>query len=185
MNNAQSSLGSINRIVWIALMAALTAVGAVVAIPVVPISPVPITLQTMFVLLAGFILGPKGGALAMLLYIAAGCLGMPVFTGGKAGLAVFLGPTGGFIVGFIPAAIICGFAKGAPVKPYWVLLLASVVATAVVLALGTAQLALLLKISIGKALAVGVIPFLPGAAAKCFGAVFIYRFLAVRRLIPS
>ena len=184
MNTDQSSLGSINRIVWIALMAALTAVGAVVSIPM-PISPVPVTLQTMFVLLAGFILGPKGGALAMMLYLAAGCLGLPVFSGGKAGLAVFLGPTGGFLAGFIPAAIVCGLAKSTSVKPYWVLLIFSVVATAITLALGTIQLSLLLKISIGKAMAVGVIPFLPGAAIKCFGAAFIYRFLAIRRLIPT
>ena len=63
--NDQSPLLSIHRLVWIALMAALTAVGAMISIPVLPFSPVPISLQTMFVLLAGLILGPKGGALAM------------------------------------------------------------------------------------------------------------------------
>jgi biotin transport system substrate-specific component len=166
-------------------MAALTAVGAMISIPVVPFSPVPISLQTMFVLLAGLILGPKGGAFAMLLYLAAGCLGLPVFTGGKSGLAAFLGPTGGFLVGFVPAAFLCGFAKGAPVKPYWILLVYCAAATAVTLGLGTAQLAILLKIPAGKALAVGVIPFLPGAVLKCCSAAFIYRFLAARRLIPA
>lgn len=185
MYDAQSSLRSIHTIVWIALMAALTAVGAMISIPVVPFSPVPISLQTMFVLLAGLILGPKAGAFAMLLYLAAGCLGLPVFTGGKAGLAAFLGPTGGFLIGFVPSAVLCGFAKSTPVKPYRVLLLYCAAATAVTLALGAAQLAVLLKISAGKALAVGVIPFLPGAVLKCFGAAFIYRFLAVRRLIPA
>ena len=183
MNDPQSLL-SIHRLVWIALMAALTAVGAMISIPL-PLSPVPISLQTMFVLLAGLILGPKGGACAMLLYITAGCLGLPVFTGGKAGLAAFLGPTGGFIVGFVPAAIVCGFARSTPVKSYPVILIYCAVATAITLACGTAQLAFLLKISLGKALAVGVVPFLPGAAVKCLGAAFIYRFLAVRRLIPA
>ncbi|MCC8193282.1 MAG: biotin transporter BioY [Deltaproteobacteria bacterium] len=185
MNDAQSSLVSIHAIVWIALMAALTAAGAVVAIPVVPFSPVPITLQSMFVLLSGLILGPKGGAFAMLLYLAAGCLGLPVFTGGKAGLAAFLGPTGGFLIGFVPTAILCGFAKSTPVKPLWALLLYCLAAQAVTLGIGTAQLAFLLQISVGKALAVGVIPFLPGAVLKCIGAAFIYRFLAVRRLLPA
>lgn len=185
MHDAQSSLRSIHTIVWIALMAALTAVGAMISIPVVPFSPVPISLQTMFVLLAGLILGPRGGAFAMLLYLAAGCLGLPVFTGGKAGLAAFLGPTGGFLIGFIPSAILCGFAKSSPVKPYWVLLLYCAAATALTLGIGAAQLAIILKISVGKALAVGVIPFLPGAVLKCFGAAFIYRFLTVRRLIPA
>jgi len=179
------SLFSIHRLVWIAIMAALTAVGAMISIPVVPFSPVPISLQTMFVLLAGLILGPRYGALAMLLYLAAGTLGLPVFAGGKSGLAAFLGPTGGFLIGFLPSAVICGLGKSMPVKPYWILFIYCAIATAVTLAIGAAQLAFLLKISMGKALAVGVVPFLPGAVFKCLGAAFIYRFLAVRRLIPA
>lgn len=166
-------------------MAALMAVGAVISVPVGPLSPVPVSLQTMFVMLAGLILGPRGGALAVLLYLAAGAIGLPVFVGGKSGLAPFLGPTGGFLIGFIPTAICCGFAKSEPVKPYRILLAYCAVATAITLALGTAQLAFLLKISLGKALAVGVVPFLPGAVLKCLGAASIYRFLAVRRLIPG
>ncbi len=179
------SLLSIHRLVWIALMAALTGVGAIVAIPVVPFSPVPVTLQTMFVLLAGLILGPRGGACAMLLYMAAGCLGLPVFAGGKSGLATFLGPTGGFLVGFLPSAVICGFAKSSPVKPYWVLLLFCAVATLVTLGLGAVHMASVMKTSVLTATSVAVLPFLPGAAVKCLGAAFIYRFLAVRRLIPA
>lgn len=177
-------LASIHRVVWTALLAALTAVGGIIAIPLGPVSPVPVTLQTMFVLLAGFILGPRGGALAMLLYMAAGILGLPVFAGGKAGLAVFLGPTGGFLLGFIPSAVFCGFAKSDPPKPFAALFLFAACATAITLCLGTLQLAVVLKISVYKALALGTFPFLPGAAVKCAGAVFIYRFLAARRLLP-
>ena len=183
--NHPSHLLSIHRLVWIALMAALTAVGAMISIPVLPFSPVPISLQTLFVLLAGLILGPKGGALAMLLYIMAGCLGLPVFVGGKSGIAALLGPTGGFLIGFVPSAIISGLAKSTPLRPYPVILVYCAIATVVTLALGTAQLAYLLHISVGKALAVGVVPFLPGAVLKCLGAAFIYRFLAARRLIPA
>ena len=183
MNSAQN-LFSIHRLVWIALMAALTAVGAVVSIPLGPISPVPVSLQTMFVLLAGFILGPRGGALAVLLYLAAGLIGLPVFAGGKSGLAAFLGPTGGFLLGFAPGAMIAGAARRDPVRPLPALLAYAAASTAVMLTLGTVQLAALLQISIGKALAVGVVPFLPGAVVKCLGAAFIYRFLATRRLLP-
>lgn len=179
-----ASPASIHRLVWIALMAALTGVGAVIAIPVAPFSPVPITLQTMFVLLAGLILGPKGGLAAMLLYMAAGCLGLPVFAGGKSGLAAFIGPTGGFLIGFAPAALLCGWAKSVPAKPRWVLFLYCAAATAVTLGLGALQLAFVLNISMGKAVAAGVVPFLPGAAVKCAGAVFIYGFLSARRLLP-
>lgn len=182
--NAASSLFSIHRIVWTALLAALTAVGGIIAVPLGPISPIPVTLQTMFVLLAGFILGPRGGAFAMGLYMLAGVLGLPVFSGGKAGLAVFMGPTGGFLFGFIPSAVICGLAKADPVRPAAVLLLTAVLASAVTLLLGALQLAFVLNISFGKAFAVGVLPFLPGGAVKCLAAVFIYRFLAGRRLLP-
>lgn len=185
MNDAHASLLSIHRIVWISLMAALMAVGAMISIPVVPFSPVPISLQTMFVLLAGLILGPRDGALAMLLYLAAGCIGLPVFAGGKSGLAPFLGPTGGFLLAFVPSAAICGLAKSTPVKPYITLLVYCAVATAVTLGTGTLRLAFLMDVSIVKAAAVGAIPFLPGAVVKCLAAAFIYRFLAVRRLIPA
>lgn len=177
-------LSATHRLVWTALLAALTGAGAMIAIPVVPFSPVPVTLQTMFVLLAGLILGPRGGAMAMLLYMAAGCLGLPVFAGGKSGIAAFIGPTGGFLIGFLPTAMFCGLAKSDPVRPYWVLLLFCAVATAMTLGLGMFQLSLVLKISLGKAFAAGVFPFLPGAALKCFAAAFIYRFLAARRLLP-
>ena len=185
MHDTRDQLFSIHRLVWIALMAALTAAGALVSIPVAFISPVPISLQTMFVLLSGLILGPRGGALAVLLYIAAGCLGLPVFAGGKSGLASFLGPTGGFLAGFLPAAVCCGFAKRVPVRPYPALVLYCAVATAITLVIGTAHMAITLNISVHTALAGGVFLFLPGEILKCFGAAFIYRFLAVRRLVPA
>ena len=178
------SLHSIHRLVWIALMAALTAVGAVISIPL-PVSPVPVTLQTMFVLLSGLILGPRAGAFAMILYLGAGCLGLPVFTGGKSGLAAFLGPTGGFLLGFVPAAMFCGFAKSDPVKPFAAILAYCGLATCITLLLGTLQLSAVLQVSVTKAVAVGAVPFLPGGIAKCFAAAFIYRFLAARRLIPA
>ncbi len=166
-------------------MAALTAVGAMISIPVLPLSPVPVSLQTLFVVLAGLILGPRGGAAAMALYLAAGCLGLPVFAGGKAGLAAFLGPTGGFLLGFIPGAMVSGIAGGLPAKPFWAVLLACACGTGVILALGALQLAAVMDISLAKALAFGVTPFLPGGAAKCMAAAAIYRFMALRRLAPS
>ena len=175
---------SLHRLVWTGLMAALVAVGAIISVPVGPFSPVPVTLQTMFVLLCGFTLGPRGGVTAILLYLAAGALGLPVFAVGKAGLAVFLGPTGGFLTGFIPAALICGFAGGRPLKPAPAMLGFAVLGTCMPLLCGALQLMLVLGISWGKVLAVGVLPFLPGAGLKCLAAAAIYRFLAARGLLP-
>lgn len=166
-------------------MAALTAVGAMISIPVLPLSPIPVSLQTMFVLLAGLILGPRGGAAAMALYLAAGCLGLPVFIGGKAGLAAFLGPTGGFLLAFVPGAMVSGLAGGLPPKPFWLILAACAASTLLTLALGAIQLAAVMDISWGKAAAFGITPFLPGGAAKCLAAAAAYRFLAARKLVPA
>ncbi|MDR1578324.1 MAG: biotin transporter BioY [Deltaproteobacteria bacterium] len=183
LQNAPPSLIRLHRLVWIALMAALTGVGGLLAIPINPFSPAPITLQTMFVLLAGLILGSRAAAWAMLLYLLAGILGLPVFAGGRAGLAVFFGPTGGFLLGFVPAAMFCGLAKKEPVRSFLSVMGFCLVATAITLALGSIQLCLVLKISFVKALLVGVVPFLPGGLLKCLAAVSIYRFLAINKLL--
>ena len=91
----------------IAFFAALVAVCAI--LPSIQITgPVPITLQTFGVLLAGAVLGSWRGFLAVLLYLAVGAAGLPVFSGGASGLGVFSGPTVGYLVGFPLAAGLCG-----------------------------------------------------------------------------
>lgn len=95
----------------IALIAGFAALIAVCAIlPAISIAgPVPITLQTFAVLLAGAVLGPVRGFLAVLLYVAAGAAGLPIFSGGAAGIAVLQGPSAGYLVGMPFAAALCGF----------------------------------------------------------------------------
>ncbi len=80
-------------------------------IPPVPVGiiPVPITLQSMGAMLAGCILGSKRGALAMAIFVLLAAIGLPVLSGGRGGLAVLLGPTGGYIFGWIAAAFATGF----------------------------------------------------------------------------
>ncbi|MGB8933246.1 MAG: biotin transporter BioY, partial [Anaeromyxobacteraceae bacterium] len=90
----EDRLAATHRLVWTALLAACIAVGGWLQLP---IGPVPITLQPLFILIAGYLLGPARGAAAVALYVLAGVLGMPVFAGGKAGLGVLLGPTGGYL----------------------------------------------------------------------------------------
>ena len=95
----------------LALIAGFAALVAVCAIlPSLSIGgPVPITLQTFGVLLSGAVLGMKRGFLAVLLYVAAGAAGLPIFAGGASGLAVLQGPSMGYLVGFPLAAGLCGF----------------------------------------------------------------------------
>ncbi|AKG73292.1 biotin transporter BioY [Salinicoccus halodurans] len=96
------------HIIYAALFAAVIAVGAQIRIP---IGPVPVTFQVPMVLLAGFLLGPKLGALSTLVYMLVGLAGVPVFAG-SGGIGSLVSPSFGFIIGYIPAAFIAGFGSG-------------------------------------------------------------------------
>lgn len=99
--SAQTSAAA--SLAYVSVFAALIAACALT--PAIPIGPVPITLQTLGVALAGLCLGPWRGALACALYVAVGLAGLPVFSGGAAGIGVLAGPTGGYLVAFPLAAI--------------------------------------------------------------------------------
>lgn len=104
-----ASKGSV-RLFDAALIAAfslIVAASAQVAIPL-PFTPVPVTLQTMAVLATGALLGSRRGTAAILLYIGEGVAGLPVFSMGRAGIAHLMGPTGGYLVGFLAAAYLAG-----------------------------------------------------------------------------
>ncbi len=86
----------------------LLALSAYISIPL-PFTPVPVTMQPLAVLLVGGFLGRKMGTLAVITYLAEGAMGLPVFSSGAAGMLCFFGPTGGYLLGFIPAAFIVGW----------------------------------------------------------------------------
>lgn len=96
------------HLIYTALFAAVIAVGAQIRIP---IGPVPITFQVPMVLLAGFLLGPRLGALSTLVYMLVGLVGVPVFAG-SGGIGSLVSPSFGFVIGYIPAAFIAGFGSG-------------------------------------------------------------------------
>ncbi len=93
--------------VFAALFAALTGAVAWFKIPL-PFTPVPITLQTLAVLLSGAMLGPYYGALSMIIYLVVGAIGLPVFAGGSSGVGALLGPTGGYLFSYPLAAFVIG-----------------------------------------------------------------------------
>lgn len=95
----------ISKTVWVAIFGVLTVAGAQIAIPTVP---VPFTLQTLFVLLAGALLGARAGAYSQIAYLAAGAMGLPVFANGAGGFPHLFGPTGGYLLGFPIAAWLVG-----------------------------------------------------------------------------
>jgi biotin transport system substrate-specific component len=93
---------------WLALAVLATATASRLSVDL-PLTPVPQTAQTLAVLAAGIVLGSRWGAIAMLIYVVLGAVGLPVFAGGAAGLDRMTGPTSGFLLGFIPGAAIAGW----------------------------------------------------------------------------
>jgi biotin transport system substrate-specific component len=129
----------------------------------VPFWPVPMTLQTAVVMLLGVSLGWRLAAASVLLYLAQGMMGLPVFAGPLAGPAYFAGPTGGYLLGFVAGAVVAGFAAERS-RGIVGLLLGLVGATAAIYLCGVAWLATFTGLS--GALQAGVLPFLLGDAVK-------------------
>jgi biotin transport system substrate-specific component len=154
----------------------------------VPFYPVPLTMQTLAVLLIGGMLGPALGVSAVAGYLALGAIGAPVFHGGLGGVLVLAGPTGGYLAGFLPAVFVMGWAArlagpaarghGAAARRLFVLALGAAAASAAVYALGIPWLALFGGLGLQRAVAVGLVPFLLGDALKAavaVGAVYLGR----------
>ena len=150
-----------------------TAFGAQVAVPI-PMTAVPMTLQPLFIILAGAVLGPWAGAASMATYVAVGAAGAPVFSFGGAGLAWLLGPTGGYLLAAPAAAFAVGVAAGRSTHPLR-LAAALSLGIAVLYLGGVSQLFVLTGQDLSTLLAVGVAPFLVGDLVKVCIAVVLAR----------
>lgn len=151
--------------VYAALFAGLITAGAYISLPL-PFSPVPVALQSLFVLVAGILLPPRWALASVGLYLVLGAIGLPVFSAARGGLAHFAGPTGGYLLGFLPAAWVCAMLAGAGPGSQ---------ANA-----GGNRAVESARDGAACALAAGVLPFIPGDAAKVVAAVVIARI--VRRI---
>ncbi|EAR24358.1 bioY family protein [marine actinobacterium PHSC20C1] len=158
-----------SNVVFITLGAALTAIAAQY---LVPLYPVPVTAQTLAVMLVGMSLGAVRGALSMLLYISLGALGLPVFSNLSGGLDVLSGPSGGYIVGYVASAWVVGImAERHWDRTFWRAIASGAIATLFTFAFGILGLSLTFQRmgadnDIGKLFEVGVAPLLVGAAIK-------------------
>ncbi|RUA03372.1 MAG: biotin transporter BioY [Deltaproteobacteria bacterium] len=173
------SIDSLRMIVMASLFAALIAAGAFLAIP---IGPVPIYLANFFVLLAGLVLGPRWGVAAVGVYLLSGILGLPVFSGGTGGLGRIFGPTGGYLLAYLPAVFIVGWISDQLRLSAIRDIIAMLAATAMIYAIGVPWLKIVMGMTWGKSLAVGLLPFLMGDGIKIAAAVPVAR--VVRPLIP-
>jgi len=145
----------------------------------VPLWPVPITMQTFGVFLIAFYFGSKKGFLSILSYILAGVLGFAVFSGYKSGMAAIIGPTGGYILGFLGAVFAVGYMieKGYG-RTKRSVLLCMIVGNLIIYLFGLIGLRLyFMDFSLWKILVVGLFPFLIGDAVKIIGAVALFPYL--------
>ncbi|MEB2527006.1 biotin transporter BioY [Kocuria rosea] len=178
--------------VLVAVFAALIAALGLVPPITVGIIPVPITLQTLGVMLAGALLGPVRGMLSVVVLHALVLAGLPLLAGGRGGLGVFLGPTGGYLVGWIPAALVIG-----ALVQYWairrtgrttrfaaVLLSVVVGGIAVIYAFGIPWTAVVTGLPLSTS-ALGALVFIPGdllkAVVATLAAINVHR--SYRRLL--
>lgn len=135
-------------------------------------TPVPVTLQTLGVMLLGALLGSKRGSLAVILYLCEGALGFPFLAGGHAGITYLFGPTGGYLFAFIPSAYLVGFLlERGWQSSYWGKFSALSLSSLLTLAMG----AFWLGFFVGgeNALALGFYPFLAGCGLKVLAAAAI------------
>jgi biotin transport system substrate-specific component len=165
-------------LVFASLLAALMTAGAYISIPV---GPVPIVLQNMFVFLAGLLLGNRWGLASVGVYLLAGACGLPVFAGGMGGIGRIVGPTGGYLIGYLPAVFIIGYLSKKGAARFSIDIIAMICGTIILYAWGVTWLKTRTGMPWSKALAVGMYPFLVGDALKIAAAAAIAK--AIRPII--
>jgi biotin transport system substrate-specific component len=177
------------RLRGLILSALFAAVTAILAQVTIPLPLVPITGQTLAVGLTATILGSRLGTLSMVLYALLGAIGVPVFSEASGGFHVIIGPTGGYILGFIVTAYIIGLMLEKTRFTFVMAMAANTVGMIVTLLIGVVQLKFVTAMPWDKAFAVGVAPFivvgLIKAALASFIGVKVRQRLAQARLLPA
>ena len=163
-------MNRLKMMTYASLFVALIAAGAFISIPA---GPVPIVLQNMFVLLAGLLLGPRWGLASVSIYLLLGLFGLPVFAGGTGGIGRILGPTGGYLIGYLPCVFAVGIIARKNNRSSLVDISAMITGTVMVYAAGVTWLKFATGLGWEKAVAAGMYPFLPGDAVKIAAAAFI------------
>ena len=168
-------MDKIKNLIHISIFAALTAIGAYI---IIPIGVVPITLQTVFVLLSGYVLGARKGALSQIVYVVIGLIGLPVYARGGAGLGHLMGPSGGYIFGFILSSFCVGILFGnkkctSIIKLFFVF----IIGLLAIYICGTVQLMFVGNMNLIKALSIGFLPFILFDIIKIIILIAVIRYL--------
>lgn len=161
---------AVKDMVMTAMFSALIAVCSILSIPV---GQVPVTLQTFAVCLAAAVLGRRRGTVSVLVYILLGAVGLPVFSGMSSGIGILAGPTGGYIIGFLPAALIIGLVAEKTLCRALPLAAAMIAGVLVCYAIGTVWFMTVTGMNIGESLMLCVVPFLIPDAVKIVAAMIL------------
>lgn len=161
-----------SRTHWLTLTAMMTAVTCVLAPFSLPIGPVPISLTNLVIYFSLYLLGWKRATVSYLVYLFIGLVGLPVFSGFTGGLAKLAGPTGGYIIGFIPMAILAGVIME-HTENKALHFLGMILGTAICYAFGTAWYCVVMNSPMITALGACVFPFIPGDIVKMLAAVLV------------
>lgn len=168
LSNPSTPTGGVSRlsnVYLLAMTALMTAVICVLAPISFPIGPIPLSLSVLAILLSVYLLGWKLGTVSVVVYVALGMVGAPVFAGYAGGLAKILGPTGGYIIGYIPMALIVGlFVQRFPSR--WLHVAGMVLGVAALYTFGTAWYCIQSGTGIIPAILACVVPFIPAEAIK-------------------
>lgn len=163
-------VGVRSRVATAALLVGVAALTALAAQWYIPLWPVPVTGQTLAVLLGGAVLGWRAGAAAQLLYLAVGAAGMPVFTEASGGWDVLFGPaatTAGYLLAFpVAAALVGRLAQARHDRRFWPMARAFLAGSAIIYVGGVLGLMAVLELGVVEAVEIGVLPFLVGDALK-------------------
>lgn len=168
-----------DRIRSLAETSVMTAALCVLAPASIPIGPVPISLTNLVIYASLYLLGWKRGTVSVIVYLLLGAAGLPVFSGWSGGIGKLVGPTGGYLVGFVPMAVIAGLAIER-LRSRIAHVAAMIIATAVVYALGTLWFSAQAGMPIMASLALCVYPFIPGDLLKIIAAAHICPIIASR-----
>ncbi|WP_439028476.1 biotin transporter BioY [Haloarchaeobius sp. DT45] len=172
---------TVKQVAVAAVLAALTAALAQVSIPL-PGLPAPISFQLFGIYFAGLLLGARWGGFSVALYLLAGAAGAPVFSNGSGGLGVLLGPTGGYLFGYLVAAVVIGLAvhqgletRSLRTVPVYLQAGSLLLGLALIYALGVPWLAETTSYSLAKSVEIGMVIFVPGDLLKIAATLGVVR----------
>lgn len=165
-------ISNVRNLTFIALMSALICILSPWSINI-PISPVPIAFANLAIYIAVFTIGWKKATISTIIYLLIGMVGVPVFSNFGSGIGKLLGPTGGYLIGYIFVTVVGGYLIDRFYEKKWMRFLGLVIGTVILYAFGTVWLIYVMKMSFIGGLWAGVIPYIPGDLIKMLIAVLL------------